>query len=168
MSDYKSLFSFGFYVLIVIACIIFCVIYTKKTKSGGADERQILFQGKACSYAFFAMLFSNFLSLGAIRTFNFSFHTEIFFLISIMIGGAVLLIVNIWTDSLITRVETKKVWIWFAIIWLGVITKFVYNVVVSSAIENKILLISIIFVTVAVIISVIAKCLVNSKKVTEN
>ncbi len=155
MNEFKSMLTFGIYVLVSILCIIFAVVYSKKTKNGGADERQILFQGKCNNIGFFAMTFANFLSFGAIRTFEFAFHTEIFFPISLMIGGAAFLISGIFTDCLITKIETKKIFSLIGIVWLCIIGKSIYNVNKSDAIENKILLCFELIVTVAIIVAIV-------------
>lgn len=168
MNEYKNFLTFGIMILIVIALIVVMIIYDKKIKDGGADERQVLFQGKASYYGLIAILFSNFLSFEAIRIFNFNFHTEIFFLISIMIGGAVFLIVGIWKDSVINKIENKKVWTIIGLGWLCAIFKTVYNVTKSTAIENKIILVSEIVVTVAIIITICIKCLANKNKAEDD
>lgn len=160
----NSLLQFGVYILVAIFCIVFCVVYSKKTKNGGADERQEKSQGKAATFSMIALILSNFLFNRAIVTFKFTFHTEIFFLSSMLIGLTVFLVVLILEDSFFTKTENSKKFATLVVIWLVIIGKFTYNVVISDAVENKILLVSVIIPAVTVAITFAIKKIKDVKK----
>ena len=159
----SSMFKFLLYLFLCIAVIIFFIVFDKKHKDEGEDERQKMYVGKAFQLGFYVTLFCNSVSYVACRVFEIGFHTEILFLISIFIGAISLLIYGIWKDCLFTKVATKKVWIGVLIVYVAVIIRQILFVLKSDAIENLIMLIVFSAIFGITIINLIAKTIYDKK-----
>ena len=127
--------SFAFSVLVAVLLVVFVLIYNKKTKNGGADERQQIAQGKAYCCGFFTMIILNFLSNQAALCFKLEFNSAVLFLISILGGAFVFLLVCLWKDALITRIETKKLWSVLVVVWIAAVSLYVFRWLKTSKIE---------------------------------
>ncbi len=162
MINTKSIITFVGYIAIAIFCTCLFV-FSQKKNIEDADERQLLFQGKALSAGFSTMLISNFLFFCAIRTFNFTFHIEVFYMVSILLGFTTSLVVSFWTDSIFTR-KNKKIMIILCIVWLVIIVRQIYYVIISYKLENIIILISVIIPPFAIVITLLLKSIINKKE----
>lgn len=116
--------ALGFFVGIVAGCILIAIIL-KITKTDGSikcnyDERQQLVRGKGFKYGFFTLIICNFLALGLSSfTKKQYIESEVFMIISILIGVFVYAVYCIWNDAYFSLNESpKKVLIAFALIAL--------------------------------------------------
>ena len=153
----SSILKFSLYILLIVALGIFFIIDKKKNSNKEEDERQKVYCGKGFKIAFYVLIICNFLSYLFCRLFEINLHTEIFYIISIVVSCGVFLIYGIWTDSVFTKRATKKTWIIIAIVFLGIIIRQIIFVIKSDAIENLIILVVFVAVYVITLINFLLK-----------
>ncbi len=163
----SNIVKFFLYILLCIAIIVFFIVFDKKHKNEDEDERQKMYIGKAFQLGYYVTIFCNYLSFVACRIFEIGFHTEVLFLISIIIGAVCFLIYGIWKDCVFTKVATKKVWIGILIVCIAVIIRQIVFVLKSDAIENVIMLVLFSVGLAIIIINFIAKIIYDKKNQEE-
>lgn len=155
-------------IVFLLAAVIALVIFEKKTKIEGADERQIMESLKSCTLGFFVLMISCIISFSAIRNFELPFHQEILISISIFVSVTVAIIREIWKNNNESKFLSGKSAL--TIITVAVII-FDYRLfsayAKNGAIENLILGTVILLCYIAVLITSVIRFITNKKACEE-
>lgn len=147
--------------------IVFFLLYDKKTKNGGTDERQEKEQNVSYKIAYFFVLFANFITMSAIRAFDLQFCYETIFIGIIIVSAGILMSIMIWKDCLLTKIENKKVFILILVIWLIIIAIWLVKLVNQVTAERIVMLTSCIITLLICLITLSAKKIYDKKKSDE-
>lgn len=125
---------------IIILAAIAVLIYEKKTKWEGADERQRLETMKSSTIGFYTLIALNLIVYSASRNLSLPFKSEILIIIATLIAFTIYMIREIWIDNIWSAKINGKLIAVFLFVLVGIASyKFLSAYAARKVLENLIL-----------------------------
>lgn len=125
---------------IIILAAIAVLIYEKKTKWEGADERQRLETMKSSTIGFYTLIALNLIVYAASRNLSLPFKSEILIIIATLIAFTIYMIREIWVDNIWSAKINGKLIAVFLFVLVGIASyKFLSAYAARKVLENLIL-----------------------------
>lgn len=125
---------------IIILAAIAILIYEKKTKWEGADERQLLETMKSSTIGFYTLIALNLIVYAASRNLSLPFKSEILIIIATLIAFTIYMIREIWIDNIWSSKINGKLIAVFLFVLVGIDSyKFLSAYAARKVLENLIL-----------------------------
>lgn len=125
---------------IIIVAAIAVLIYEKKTKWEGADERQRHETMKSSTIGFYTLIALNLIVYAASRNLSLPFKSEILIIIATLIAFTIYMIREIWIDNIWSAKINGKLIAVFLFVLVGIASyKFLSAYAARKVLENLIL-----------------------------
>lgn len=165
----NNITSFIISTAVLIAAAVALLIFEKKTKWEGGDERQLLEAMKSSTIGFYVLILLSLISYLAIRTFELPFKSEILIVASVAVSLTVVFARQIWLENLWSNIVNPKIeWLCVFVVICFLDYRFIKAYINDKAIEN--LMIAICFSAcflVCVITFIIRKVVKSNKDASE-
>lgn len=166
----NSTIYFFIAVAIIICVAIFTLIFEKKTRWEGNDERQILISLKSSTIGFITLIFLNLFSFLVTRTFELPFKSELLILFSVLISFTIFIAREIWFDNIHSNVlNGKRIFVLITLLLAIMVTRFFKAYFTGShAIENLLIASSVSLCYVICIVTIVIRKIKDSESGENN
>lgn len=142
----------------IICAAVAVLIFEKKTKWEGNDERQILETLKSSSIGFYTLIVLNLISFILISGIDLPFASELLVLISTAAAFTVSLIRDIWHDNIHSnQINIKFAFLFISVFIIIFVIRYIRAYFISTKIENLILAVTFTVAYISVLITMFLK-----------